>query len=676
MKIGGRARVADLLARRPDGGVRGAARRRRRHLHGRSRRRKEIVNLTNDDFADYGADATRPTASSSSTTRASAATRSCSGSTSTRRRRRRSPSAPYDETAAQFIDDNTIVFSSTATDPAVPLDPEVAKNGNIYNIWTLDLSNGELRQYTDALGGNWSPVVLNEGQTQPHRVHQLLQGRVQHPHARAEGAAAHRGERRLRRARARSSTSRRRSQHTLVADNARKKKHVREDVPRGAAAGERRRHEQRRHLRRHRRSASATCSATSSSTVCIASIAQYRTLSLVVRQPRRGASSTRCRATRRRSSSTGSVGGVFYDSGARAVHRPRRWPGDADGPRRDARFGIYPLDRYRRLEFSGGLRPAQRAVQRSGPAGSTRDAVPGSRPTASTLFRNGIADAARRRVRPGDDGVPRVRAARRQHDAARVRRRAQDRRHCCRARPSTPTCATTCGSARSGVLATRFRGFKSIGEFPDFTYFGGNSEMRGYDYLQFVGQNVVFAERRAALPAHRGGADADRRHRRHPRRVLRQHRRRLVRRASRAPSSLHRQSTATSSSRSNDGSASRSRRPDRRGRLSDRRRGQPIPSTAPTRRSSRLPPEGRPRLVRHGSRNLRARASRSTSTGRGGRCSTRNGKTCVFAVERRQQRVPQAALRGLDRLRLLAAHGLGLRAQARPLALSRMSPES
>ena len=57
------------------------------------------------------------------------------------------------------------MFSSTATDPAVPLEPEVAKNGNIFNIWTLDLTTGELRQYTDALGGNWSPIVLNEGRT-------------------------------------------------------------------------------------------------------------------------------------------------------------------------------------------------------------------------------------------------------------------------------------------------------------------------------------------------------------------------------------------------------------------------------------------------------------------------------------------------------------------------------
>ena len=55
------------------------------------------------------------------------------------------------------------MFASTATDPAVPLEPEVAKNGNIYNIWTLDLTSGELRQYTDAVSGNWSPIVLNEG---------------------------------------------------------------------------------------------------------------------------------------------------------------------------------------------------------------------------------------------------------------------------------------------------------------------------------------------------------------------------------------------------------------------------------------------------------------------------------------------------------------------------------
>ena len=60
------------------------------------------------------------------------------------------------------MDDDTIVFPSTATDPNQPLDAEVARNGNIYNIWTLNLKTGELRQFTDTLTGNISPVVLRD----------------------------------------------------------------------------------------------------------------------------------------------------------------------------------------------------------------------------------------------------------------------------------------------------------------------------------------------------------------------------------------------------------------------------------------------------------------------------------------------------------------------------------
>jgi hypothetical protein len=35
--------------------------------------------------------------------------------------------------------------------------------------------------------------------------------------------------------------------------------------------------------------------------------------------------------------------------------------------------------------------------------------------------------------------------------------------------------------------------FKSFGTNPDFLYFGGNSEMRGYEYLQFLGHEAFFA---------------------------------------------------------------------------------------------------------------------------------------------------------------------------------------
>ena len=73
-----------------------------------------------------------------------------------------------------------IIFSSTATDPATPLTPEVARNGNIFNLWSLSLKNGELQQYTDALGGVLSPVVLSkDGAGAAPGVRRLLQGRLQ-----------------------------------------------------------------------------------------------------------------------------------------------------------------------------------------------------------------------------------------------------------------------------------------------------------------------------------------------------------------------------------------------------------------------------------------------------------------------------------------------------------------
>ena len=63
-EVGGRAGVAELLARRPDGRVRGAARRHRRHLHGRSATPKRSPTSPTTTSPTTGRP-TRPTASSS-----------------------------------------------------------------------------------------------------------------------------------------------------------------------------------------------------------------------------------------------------------------------------------------------------------------------------------------------------------------------------------------------------------------------------------------------------------------------------------------------------------------------------------------------------------------------------------------------------------------------------------
>ena len=174
---------------------------------------------------------------------------------------------------------------------------------------------------------------------------------------------------------------------------------------------------------------------------------------------------------------------------------------------------------------------------------------------------------------------------------------------------------------------------RAWGDEPDFTYFGGNSELRGYDYLSFVGQNAFFAQRRAALPADRGDGDADRHARRRARDALRRRGRRLLRRHAvqvlqRTTRRWRRRSSATTTCTQEPiyGPADRRRRP-------------------PPRRTAAGPTASACRPSRS--------ASRSTSTGRGGRCSTGTGKTwSIHSVRAAAQRVPPAEVHDVDWLRL------------------------
>jgi outer membrane protein assembly factor BamA len=52
----------------------------------------------------------------------------------------------------------------------------------------------------------------------------------------------------------------------------------------------------------------------------------------------------------------------------------------------------------------------------------------------------------------------------------------------------------------TGVLALRAKTFRSWGNSPDFTYFGGNSEMRGYEYLEFLGDDASFYNAELRFP--------------------------------------------------------------------------------------------------------------------------------------------------------------------------------
>ena len=60
--------------------------------------------------------------------------------------------------------------------------------------------------------------------------------------------------------------------------------------------------------------------------------------------------------------------------------------------------------------------------------------------------------------------------------------------------------ATTCAWAPTACSRFRARGYKSWGEYPGYLYFGGNSEMRGYDYLSFLGNKGFFTDAELRFP--------------------------------------------------------------------------------------------------------------------------------------------------------------------------------
>ena len=397
----------------------------------------------------------------------------------------------HDDGAAHFVDANTIVFASTATDPALPIEPDVARNGNIFNIWTLDLATGELKQYTDALGGNLSPIVLNEGDNHriafityykdDHGIHTLDRKEPLHTAASADfGSPGPLVDFQAPLA------------HTLVSENNRRKSTFEKMFLEGRPP--------------------VNLGVTSNGDVFggtaitfgdvlgdqqfnlfASSIAQYRSLALSYTNLSR-----RFQFALQGFTQTqffyGALEGVFYDP-AFAPLISRDQAVATRSIRGGTAFGIYPFDRYRRLELSTGfinlneqysdngvqqhldfygLQPAQ--VFRSGsliPLGVAYV-------QETTVFRE-FGPLAGNTMRIGYDIAPKIgnTLSRQTFDL--------DTRYYQRL-------------ATSGVLALRLRGFKSTGDFPDYIYFGGNSEMRGYDYLEFIGQNVVFANAELRFP--------------------------------------------------------------------------------------------------------------------------------------------------------------------------------
>ena len=458
---------------------------------------KEVVNLTKDEFADYS-----PTWSPDG--RSIVHLKRVSGNEKLFRldlatgEDKQLTFGTHDEGGAQFLDADTLVFTSTATDPAKPIDPDVAKNGMVPNVWTLNLKTGELLQYTDALAGNFSPIILNGGTGDGAR-------------SRVAFVSYYKGEYGLHTLDRREPITKAATAdfgapgpnidfqapmtHTLVDENKKKKGKFekmfldgRPPVALGVTSGG--------DFFGGTQISFTDVLGDQQFNMFAASVSQYRTLSLSYTNLERrfqyalqGYSQT--------SFFYGALEGLFYDQ-AYAGLIDRDYAVATRTIRGGTAFGIYPLNRYRRLEMYGGF---QNYEEKYDDPGLEYEATQYQLENyGRTLFNNGnmmplgitfiqettvfreFGPLAGSTMRLNYENAPNL------GDKTLSRQTIDlDARKYLRL-------------GGSGLLAMRARGYRSWGENPGFLYFGGNAELRGYDYLSFVGQDAFHLNAEVRFP--------------------------------------------------------------------------------------------------------------------------------------------------------------------------------
>jgi hypothetical protein len=399
----------------------------------------------------------------------------------------------HDDATPQFMDADTIVFSSTATDPTQPIDPDVARNGNVYNIWTLSLKNGELRQYTDAVGGNVSTIALKDGNNSKIAFVSYYKGDYElHTLDRRDpivsAASADFG------APGPIIDFQAPLAHTLIASKRKKKGTFekmfmdgRPPVNVGVTSGG--------DIFGGSAVTFSDVLGDQQFSLSAASISQYRTMSFsYLNLAKRfnyaiqGYSQTQF--------FYGNLESVFYDPYFNGIV-DRDFAVATRTVRGATAFGIFPFNRYARVEVTGGF--LQYKEEFNDPSLQAYSDTYQQQQFGRTLLQSGnyiplgvayvqettvfreFGPLAGNTMRLSYEYAPKIgnSLSRQTGDV--------DLRYYQRL-----------GS--SGLLALRGRGFKSTGAAPDFLYFGGNSEMRGYEYLEFVGDTALFVNAELRFP--------------------------------------------------------------------------------------------------------------------------------------------------------------------------------
>ena len=402
----------------------------------------------------------------------------------------------HDDTGAKFYDERTVVFTSTATDPNLPITPEVARNGNIPNIWTLDLRNGELKQWTDTATGNVSPVVLRQGGALKVAFVSYYKGE--------NGIHLIEGTKPL----VTVATSdfgapgpvidfQPPLSHTLLRDNIHKKSSWekmslagRPPVNLGVTSG------------------GTFYGNTELQFTDVLGDKQISFFAQTVSTFRTTALSYLNIEHRLQYALQGFSQDLFYygqDVQNAVLYDPSLAPyvnrdlaEAVQSQKGGTAFAIYPFNRYSRVELFGGF--VHLSESYTNPQLQQLAVQYQTDTTGTPIFRNGnmvplglayvqettvfreFGPVAGRTMRVSFDASPKI-----GNNSISRRTVDLDLRHYTRL-------------AANGVFAVRFKGQQSWGATPDFMYFGGNSELRGYDYLQFIGHKAFFANAELRFP--------------------------------------------------------------------------------------------------------------------------------------------------------------------------------
>jgi hypothetical protein len=403
----------------------------------------------------------------------------------------------HDDAGGQFIDKHTLVFSSTAVDPAQPITPDFARDGEIFNIWTLDLENGELQQYTDTATGNVNPIVIRgsrQDDTEERIAFVTYYKGDYSLHSIIRDEALYTTETQNFGSPGPIIDFQAPLSHTLIRDNSRQKGAFENILLEGrppvnfgvTSNGD---------LLGGTQIVFTDLLGDQQLGFTAYSVSQYRTY---------GGSYTNLagrmqfgvQGFSQSEFFYGNFPGRMFDSSLALLSRD-----DAIAVRttRGGSFNSsYPLDRFRRLEFSVGLfnfnesydNPALQAE-----AEQFQQAQFGANifnngsymplgvalVQETTIFRQ-YGPLSGSTFRFGYEFAPAAGDSLLSRQTADVDARKYLR------------------IGENGVLAVRGRGFKSWGDSPDFTFFGGNSEMRGYNYLEFLGHKAFFSNAELRFP--------------------------------------------------------------------------------------------------------------------------------------------------------------------------------